>query len=307
VCKGGRVSTEIDDLHEAVFGFRPLKEGTAYERLAAVVLASLGWQDVVHDTSETVPGRRAAHQLDVAGRDPSGEIKRLIVECKDWDQVVDQATLDKLVGVRAQLGVDAAAVVTTKGYTAGAIAVAVDEDIGLWRLRPFDPDNPESYVRQITLTVVAVGSTYSEVTVKVPEDRFPSGTPTRARAWTGDRLLHGDGSPAETLKEVLEGQSAKIGEEAGPYPREVSFSEGRLLPVEGGGQVPITGLSWTETVHRSPHTTTTEVQGEPVLILEQLDEHGELDSGQMVVDRDLFAWDIDADGKVSPRGPLTND
>jgi hypothetical protein len=298
------VSSAIEDLHEAAFGFRPAKPGTAYERLAAVVLATLGWQDVVHDTSQTVSGRFAAHQLDVTGRDPSGQIKRLIVECKDWDQVVDQATLDKLVGVRAQVGADAASVVTTKGYTAGALAVAVDENIGLWRLRPFDPENPELYVKQITLTLIAVVSTYSDVTVEVPEDRFPPGTPTQARAWTADRLLHGDGSPAETLQEVLEGQRAKLDEEAGPYPRQVSFSDGRLLPVEGSNPVLIAGLSWTETVHRSPHTTVTEAQGQPVLILEQLDEHGELDSGRMVIDRDLFAWDIDTEGNVRPRGLL---
>jgi Restriction endonuclease len=299
------VSSEIEDLHHAAFGLRPAKAGTAYERLSAVVLATRGWQNVVHDTSETAPGKRAAHQLDVTGCDPSGLAKRLIVECKDWDQVVDQATIDKLVGVRAQLGADAAAVITTKGYTAGAIAVAVDENIGLWRLRPFDPDNPEPYVKQITLTVIAVVSTYSDVTVEVPENRFPPGTPTQARAWTGDRLLYGDGSPAETLQEVLEGQRAKLDDEGGPsYSRQISFSDGRLLPVEGGDPVPIAGLSWTETVHRSPHTTVTEAQGEPVLILEQLDDNGELESGQMVVDRELFAWDIDADGNVRPRGSL---
>jgi hypothetical protein len=218
------VSSEIEDLHHAAFGLRPAKAGTAYERLSAVVLATRGWQNVVHDTSETAPGKLAAHQLDVTGCDPSGLVKRLIVECKDWDQVVDQATLDKLVGVRAQLGADAAAVITTKGYTAGAIAVAVDENIGLWRLRPFDPDDPEPYVKQITLTVIAVVSTYSDVTVEVPEDRFPPGTPTQARAWTGDRLLYGDGSPAETLQEVLEGQRAKLDDEGGHPIRDRSRS-----------------------------------------------------------------------------------
>jgi hypothetical protein len=82
-----------------------------------------------------------------------------------------------------------------------------------------------------------------------------------------------------------------------PYQRRASFSDGRLLPVEGGVAVPIAGLSWTETVHRSPHTT--------VLVLEQLGEHGELESGRMVVDRELFAWGIDSAGNVRPRGSLT--
>jgi hypothetical protein len=136
------LSSAIEDLHEALFGFRPAKAGTAYERLSAVVLATLGWEGVVHDMTDSVEGKLAEHQLDVTARHPSGEIKRLIVECKDWDVVVGQDTLDHLVGVQAQVEADAAAVMTTKGYTGGAIKVAVDEDIAMLRLRPFDPERP---------------------------------------------------------------------------------------------------------------------------------------------------------------------
>lgn len=53
---------------------------------------------------------------------------------------------------------DAAAVITTNGYTAGAIAVAVDEDIALLRLRAFDPETAGAYVKTITLTIVDVNS-----------------------------------------------------------------------------------------------------------------------------------------------------
>lgn len=38
-----------DDLHERIFGFVPPKAGTAYERLAAVVLAERGWESVAFD------------------------------------------------------------------------------------------------------------------------------------------------------------------------------------------------------------------------------------------------------------------
>ncbi len=307
VCDPGGVSSEIEDLHEAAFGFRPAKAGTAYERLAAVVLATLGWQDVTHDTTESVSGKVAEHQLDVTGRHPTGEVQRLIVECKDWTQVVEQDTLDKLVGVRAQGGADAAAVLTIKGYTAGALAVAADEDIALLRLRPFNAENPEPYVKRIALTVIAVMSTHSDVNVEVASDRLPAGTPPQIQATTTDRLLHVDGSPAETLQEIFERQDAKVDADAGDYQRRASFSDGRLLPVGDGAAVPLAGMSWTETVHRSPTTTVKEAQGEPVLVLEQLDEHGALDSGRIVVDRDLFAWDIDADGNVKPRGSLTRD
>jgi hypothetical protein len=60
---------------------------------------------------------------------------------------------------------------------------------------------------------------------------------------------------------------------------------------------------------RAPEPThhPTEAQGEPLLVLEQLDEHGAGDSGQIVVDTELYAWNIDSDGKVMTRGSLTGD
>lgn len=70
-----------------------------------------GWEQVVHNTTASAPGKRAEHQLDVVGRHPSGQIERLIVECKDWDRTVGKSTLDTLVGVRDQLNADAAAVI----------------------------------------------------------------------------------------------------------------------------------------------------------------------------------------------------
>jgi hypothetical protein len=301
------VSSAIEDLHEAVFGFRPAKAGTAYERLGAVVLATLGWEGVVHDTTESVPGKLAEHQLDVTGRHPSGEIKRLIVECKDWDEAVGQGTLDTLVGVRAQVKADAAAAMTTKGYTAGAIAVAVDEDIAMLRLRAFDPENPDAYIKTITLTLEPVGSVYSDWDVEVmPDAGLPSGTTFQIAMSGTDQLLRLDGSPAETLAEVIEAQKTTL--EEGTYPRRAEFSDGRLLLTTSGDQIAIAALIWTESVVKSRgHPTVIEKQGEPVLVLEQLNEHGELEHGRVVVDRDLFAWDIDADGNVTRRGPLTGE
>jgi hypothetical protein len=302
------VSKEVEDLHDALFGYRPAKAGTAYERLSAIVLATRGWHDVMHDVTETPPERLAAHQLDVTCRHPSGEAQRLIVECKDWNRTVGEATLNQIVGVRTQTGADSAIVITTEGFTAGAIAVAVDEDIALVRLRPFDQENPVPYVKTITLTIVIVSSTHTDLNVELmPGHSLALGTSPQVSAWTGDPLLHLDGSPAETLKDLLAEHGAKINDDEGPYHRHVSFADGRLLPVNGADPIPLAGLSWTETLHRSPHTTTTEAQGEPLLVLEQLDEDGTVDSGRIVIDTELYAWDIDSDGKVAPRGSLTGE
>lgn len=301
------MSSAIEDLHEALFGFRPAKAGTAYERLSAVVLATLGWENVVHDTTDHSEGKLAGHQLDVTGRHPSGEIMRLVVEAKDWDEVVGQDTLDYLVGVLAQVEADAATVMTTKGFTAGAIAVAVDKDIALLRLRPFDPDNPDAYVKSITFTLEPVGSVYSDWNVEVlPDADLPSGTVFQIAASGEDRLLHPDGSPAETFQEVIKAQKTTLQE--GGYTRRAEFPDGRLLGTISGDHVPIGALTWTERVLKSRgHSTTVERPGEPKLVLEQLNEKGEVEHGRVVVDVDLFAWDIDNDGNVTQRGPLTGE
>jgi hypothetical protein len=44
--------------------------------------------------------------------------------------------------------------------------------------------------------------------------------------------------------------------------------------------------------------------GEPVLTMYRVNAEGEEVEGRLVVDRALFAWDIDSSMNVIPRGPL---
>ena len=111
-------------------------------------MAVLGWREVVHDLIEKPPGRRAKHQIDVVATHPGGEVRGLIIECKDWDKTVGKGVLDRLVGVRTQVGADAAAVMTTVGYTRHAREVAADEHIAILRLRRFDQERDEgTYIK----------------------------------------------------------------------------------------------------------------------------------------------------------------
>jgi Restriction endonuclease len=301
------VSSEIEDLHETLFGFLPAKQGTAYERLTAIVLATRGWVDVMHDTTSMLPDKLAGHQLDVTGRLPSGEIERLIVECKHkGSDDVGQDVLDHLVGVLAQVDADAAAVITTRGFTSGALAVAADEDIALLRLRPFDPENPEPYVKTISLTLVAIGNQAVDVNIAVSTGALVAQGPFGVS--TDTLLLNLDGSPAETLREVFAAQTAPIDTEPGRYPREIKFDGGRLFPILGSEPAPLAGISWTEVVTHSPHTTVMEAEeGKPMLILEQLDAQGQIKEGRIVIDRELYAWEIDPDGRVTERGSLAGE
>lgn len=222
--------SEIEGLHEALFGFRPAKQGAAYERLTAVVLAVFGWTDVQHDTREGIEGKRAKHQLDVTARHPTGLIKRLIVECKDWDKKVGKGTLDALVGVLGQLNVKDGAVVTTKDFTKGARAVAADNDIALVLIRPFDTEDPTPYVKRIELTINAFGSVYSDFNVEISQDAPPN---PRIRMNSETRLLRADSSPAESFAEIMQAHHGSPLQE-GTYPQRVTFEDGRLLPVEDG-------------------------------------------------------------------------
>jgi hypothetical protein len=60
---------DINQLHQSLFGYVPDKPGTAYERIGAVVLAMLGWGDVIHDSKERPAKRQAIHQLDITAHD----------------------------------------------------------------------------------------------------------------------------------------------------------------------------------------------------------------------------------------------
>jgi hypothetical protein len=302
------MSSELEDLHEELFGFRPGKPGTAYERLGAIVLAARGWEDVVHDETVTPVGKQAAHQLDITGRFPTGELEHTIVECKDKKSgEVGQDVLDHLVGVIAQLGADNGAVITTRGYTAGAAAVAADENITLLRLRPYDRENPEPFVKKISLNIVWIASTQADINVAVAADALPASAAGPVAFYTGTNLLNPDGTPAETLLDVFKANTAPIGAEPGRYPREVKFDGGRLFPVPGGEPVSLAAVTWTEVVSHSNSTVVSEAEGEPLLILEKYDVQGEIESGRMVIDRELYAWDIAPDGRVTERGPLAGE
>lgn len=135
-----RMPSAIDRLYLELFGSIPAKAGTAYEMIAAIVLAALGWQDVVHDCTERADGMRADHQLDVTCRDLEGKVRRLLIECKEWDtQDVGQDEMIKLYSVRDELGASDAAMITKRSFTKGARDTAYHHDLAMLRLRRLRP------------------------------------------------------------------------------------------------------------------------------------------------------------------------
>jgi hypothetical protein len=305
------VSDPIEELHRRLFGFVPSKPGTAYERLTAVVLAALGWREVVHDLRETRKGKRAKHQLDVVAVNPVGERRRLIVECKYFDgtarkggdRTVGKGIADTLVGVLSQLGADDGAIVSSVRFTKGARAVAADEEIAMVSLRPYDAVLDEGqFIVRITITITPQNPpTLSDVHV---EAGAVEGAPSFAGSEMDPyaHLEHDDGTHAETIATCLSStrcdlasahsSAARIWLSDGGYPSTAVESKSK-------------GVTWTETITNGPaHTTVVEREGEPQLVVFQLDPDGVPTSGRLVVDRDLFAWDIDEQNHVIPRGKL---
>lgn len=298
------IVSAADDLHQRLFGFAPEKAGTAYERLSALVLAGLGWKQVMHDTKLRPEGRRAEHQLDITATSADGSVRRLLVECKDWNKKVDKKTLDALVGVRNQGGFDAAMAVTTVGFTSGAVDVAVDESVAMVVLRELrDDDGP--FVMEVSAEISLLVPRHSSLQLLVPESSdVPDGVPTEAMT-DQFQFLHLDGSPAETLLQILQANSTPIAEGEGTFERSADFGAGRLVLSNDGMPFRVSGLRWTETVEAMTQTVTHKAEGEPSLVLEQLDEDGEPQGTRLVVDRHLYSWDIDEDGAVTKCGKLT--
>ena len=292
----------VDDLHEAMFGFRPSGLGKSYERLAAIVFAHLGWNDVVFDTIDGVPGRRAKHQIDVRARRPDGRAERTIIECKDWDKGVGKATMDAVVGVRQQLGADLAIVVTTERFKRGARAVAVDEGVVMLKLQPIDPENPPDYWRSASVEIVPTIPQFSDVEVVLGDNGGRTET-IDIRLTSADHLLYVDGAAAERIHDLLLSRSVA---EVGRYERRADFPEGRLIPVVAGEPVRIDALTWVETVVAGGSTTVTvSAIGSPKLVVQELDGAGDPKEGRVIVDAALNAWHIDDVGRVMSRGNLT--
>jgi Restriction endonuclease len=291
--------SEIDDLHHALFKFRPKKHGTAYERVTAVVLAALGWTDIKHDRHERATGKLALHQLDVTAREPGGKIERLIVECKDLEKKLGKGTMDQLVGVLAQLGLRHGMAVTTVDFTKGAIKVAVDNDLALVRIRPYDPT--VTYVAKVEVQfTMEVPSRSPLDPLPLPGEILPRDAGTVSPF---DVLLHLDGSEAELVSEVLQQHVQPI--EGDSQERIATFGDGRLLERdEGQDPLRLGGLRWKETLHHHTERVTVGSESEPRLIVEQLDETGKPEDGRVMVDDKLFAWDIDPEGNIKPRRQL---
>jgi hypothetical protein len=306
MAKGRRLS-DIDRLYEELFGSIPAKPGTAYEMIAAIVLAALGWQDVVHDQTERADGMCADHQLDVTCRDRDGKVRRLLIECKEWDtRDVGQDEMIKLHTVRDELGASDAAMVAKRAFTKGARDTASDHDLAMLRLRAYEPAVDDgTWIRKVSVNIEFGMTVRNEIAVLVDgEWRDAKELGIRAEGWmdvfdtAGQRLGNVEGLFAHGV----------VIQESDGVTRKGFAIDGDTVQVEGlDGLVNVMGLQWNERLVTDTVPVVSEATGMPRLVLQQLDDNGERTDGKVIVDEKLLAWKVDDDGRVvqvtPPAGP----
>jgi hypothetical protein len=64
----------LDELHESIFGPTDLGPGKRYERLVALIFATLGEKVVPQDVRAAGPGKRTKHQIDVSTYGSNGMV-----------------------------------------------------------------------------------------------------------------------------------------------------------------------------------------------------------------------------------------
>jgi hypothetical protein len=165
--KGGTVvktprRSRYDELHDRYHRILTTKSGTRYEHLAAHVFKSLDERHVViHDLKLAGEAPEVQHQIDVTV-EISGNLRRLIIECKDFDISGDKVGLDIIRNFRSvaeDTQADEAIVITCNGFTEDAQKYAHSKNIKLAVLRVFeDRDMAGRIARIIVGVTVAVPS-----------------------------------------------------------------------------------------------------------------------------------------------------
>lgn len=149
------------------------KPGAAFERLAGAVQRKL---DPGADVrwNEKLAGR----QIDIVVRGRIGTASVLvIVECRDYEDVIGVEHVDALDSVRREVGANKAILVTRTGFTKPALKKAESVGIDTCVLRPSaDDDHPGPYrpLKSMQLTVVLVGTAIDSLEVELVDGRrFP--------------------------------------------------------------------------------------------------------------------------------------
>ena len=295
----------MDNIYDSHIIYEKLKAGTKYERLAAVVYKIFEEDDVViHDLRLRGEGKAAEHQIDVT-IEKEGNRKRILVECKDYDDVVGIGIIRDFYGAVAQIKPDDAIVVTTEGFTKGAVKFAKDENIKLAILKEFNEEDWEGRLRRLVINMRMIFMNTPHITSWLIADpslldqvnaALGSNLGNEQEADTTETYFYTEnGDQAETFQQVLHPIFNSFQRVAGQTTKgKYEFEKIRYIKL-CGITVPVRGFEYEFSSHESVITTVID-EGAKVatLLYKMLD--GTIDT--VIFDQQLEKWIFDEDGQV---------
>lgn len=154
------MSSPIDDLFEEIFGFKPAKDGTAFELLSAAVCKLLeSSNEIYHDEKLRGQLSKSLYQIDVLLKDGK---KQIFGEAKDYtdrDAKVGRGDIQKLAGAIVELEVDGARFFSATDYTkpakqyAGASSSILGKEIELFHIRPSVAQDEDGRIKTIIVNI----------------------------------------------------------------------------------------------------------------------------------------------------------
>jgi hypothetical protein len=151
--------SRYDELHDKYHKILTTKAGTRYERLAAMVFKALESNNVViHDFALAGADPDVKHQIDVK-IEVAGAVKRILVECKDFDISGEKVGLDIIRSFRSVIEdtqADQGFVFTCNGFTSDAAKYAASKGIKLCVLRLFEDRDMNGRITKILLNVTSL-------------------------------------------------------------------------------------------------------------------------------------------------------
>lgn len=164
--------SRYDELHDHYHLILTTKSGTRYERLAALVFKALEQQNVViHNLELKGEGEGVKHQIDVS-IETGGVVRRIILECKDFDRSEDKVGLGIVRDFRSVIedtGAEEGWIVTCNGFTADAAAYAKSKNIKLLVLRLFEESDWEGRIQKIVLGLHAIFATNHRIDLAISD------------------------------------------------------------------------------------------------------------------------------------------
>lgn len=147
------MSSRIDLIYDRLVAEEKLKEGTKYERLAAIVFRELTGRAAVHDL-RLRGSSGVRHQIDAVVGDAQ---HRVLVETKDYDKRIGLPIIRNFWGAVEDISPDESFVITSVGFTKPAVQYAEAKGIRLALLRPPEDEDWAGVVRKTVVEITTTG------------------------------------------------------------------------------------------------------------------------------------------------------